>query len=157
DVVVVDAHSKPSAAAALIAQIKKEITPKPVRYLVNTHFHWDHTQGNATYKAGGAKLDIIASDTTKQLMSDLARNRLKESLDSVGPMLDGLQARLVKAASAAERALRQDQIRQLEAYRAEMKNYSLELPTITFAKSYTLKDRAGDLQIEFHGRAHTAG
>ena len=39
DVLVVDAHSKPSAAAALIAQIKKEITTKPVRYLVNTHFH----------------------------------------------------------------------------------------------------------------------
>src|SRR4051812_12817111 len=44
DVLVVDAHSKPSAAASLIAQIKKEVTPKPVRYLVNTQFHWDHTQ-----------------------------------------------------------------------------------------------------------------
>ena len=51
DVLVVDAHSKPSAAAALIAQIKKDITTKPVRYLVNSHFHWDHTQGNAAYKA----------------------------------------------------------------------------------------------------------
>jgi cyclase len=157
DVVVVDAHSKPSAAASLVAQIKKEVTAKPVRYLVNTHFHWDHTQGNSTYKAGGAKLDIIASDTTKQLMTQLARNRLKESLDSVAPMIDGLQARLAKAASPAERALRQDQIRQLEAYRTEMKNYSLELPTITFAKSYLIKDRAGDLHVEFHGRAHTAG
>src|SRR5712692_10955914 len=54
DVLVVDAHSKPSAAAALIAQIKKEVTTKPVRYLVNSHFHWDHTQGNSTYKASGA-------------------------------------------------------------------------------------------------------
>jgi glyoxylase-like metal-dependent hydrolase (beta-lactamase superfamily II) len=157
DVVVVDAHSKPSAAASLVAQIKKEVTAKPVRYLVNTHFHWDHTQGNSTYKTGGAKLDIIASDTTKQLMTQLARNRLKESLDSVAPMIDGLQARLAKATSPAERALRQDQIRQLEAYRSEMKNYSLELPTITFAKSYAIKDRAGDLHVEFHGRAHTAG
>src|SRR6266852_3809159 len=157
DVVVVDAHSKPSASASLIAQIKKEITAKPVRYLVNTHFHWDHTQGNSTYKASGAKLDIIASDTTKQLMTQLARNRLKESLDSVAPMIDGLEARLAKAASAAERALRQDQIRHLQAYRTEMKNYSLELPAITFAKSYVIKDRAGDLHVEFHGRAHTAG
>jgi len=157
DVLVVDAHSKPSASAALVAQIKKEITEKPVRYLVNTHFHWDHTQGNATYKAGGAKLDIIASDTTKQLMTELSRNRLKESLATVAPMIDGLRARLAKATSAADKALRQDQIRQLEAYRAEMQNYSLELPTITFAKSYVVKDRAGDLQIEFHGRAHTAG
>jgi len=157
DVLVVDAHSKPSASAALVAQIKKEITGKPVRYLVNTHFHWDHTQGNATYKAGGAKVDIIASDTTKQLMTELSRNRLKESLATVAPMIDDLQARLAKATSAADKALRQDQIRQLEAYRAEMQNYSLELPTITFAKSYVVKDRAGDLHIEFHGRAHTAG
>jgi len=157
DVLVVDAHSKPSASAALIAQIKKEITPKPVRYLVNTHFHWDHTQGNSSYKTGGAKVDIIASDTTKQLMTELSRNRLKESLATVAPMIDGLQARLAKATSAADKALRQDQIRQLEAYRAEMQNYSLELPTITFAKSYVVKDRAGDLYVEFHGRAHTAG
>src|SRR5258708_7434476 len=67
DVLVVDAHSKPSAAAALIAQIKKEVTTKPVRYLVNSHFHWDHSQGDSAYKARGAKGDIIASDATKQL------------------------------------------------------------------------------------------
>jgi glyoxylase-like metal-dependent hydrolase (beta-lactamase superfamily II) len=83
DVLVVDAHSKPSAAAALIAQIKKDVTTKPVRYLVNSHFHWDHTQGDAAYKASGAKVDIIASDATKQLMTQLSRNRLKESLDAV--------------------------------------------------------------------------
>jgi glyoxylase-like metal-dependent hydrolase (beta-lactamase superfamily II) len=45
DVLVVDAHSKPSAAAALITQIREEITTKPVRYLVNTHFHWDPHPG----------------------------------------------------------------------------------------------------------------
>jgi cyclase len=44
-VLVVDTHSKPSAARALIEQIKK-FTDKPVRYVVNTHFHWDHYQGN---------------------------------------------------------------------------------------------------------------
>src|ERR1700722_8785986 len=57
DVVVVDAHSKPSAAASLIGQIKREITPKPVRYVVNTHFHWDHTQGNHAYRLTGEKVD----------------------------------------------------------------------------------------------------
>lgn|ERR1700730_145091 len=157
DVVVVDAHSKPSAAAALIAQIKKEVTTKPVRYLVNSHFHWDHTQGNSAYIASGPKVDIIASDTTKQLMTQLSRNRMKESLDGIPQMLDGLQARLAKITSVADREFCQEQIRQLEAYRAEMKNYSLELPTITFAKSFVIKDLAGDLHIEFRGRAHTAG
>src|SRR5277367_138992 len=55
DVLVVDAHSKPSAAAALITQIREEITKKPVRYLVNTHFHWDHSQGDAAYRANGSQ------------------------------------------------------------------------------------------------------
>src|SRR5216683_6897313 len=85
DVLVVDAHSKPSAAAALIAQIKKDVTTKPVRYLVNSHFHWDHTQGNAAYKATSAKVDIIASDATKQLMEQYNAARLKASLDPAGP------------------------------------------------------------------------
>src|ERR1700761_7225879 len=39
DLVVVDTHSKPSAAASLVAQMKREITPNPVRYVINTHFH----------------------------------------------------------------------------------------------------------------------
>ena len=157
DVVVVDAHSKPSAAAALIAQIKKEVTPKPVRYLVNSHFHWDHTQGDSAYKANGAKVDIVASDTTKQLMTTLARNRLKDSLDGVPKLIDGLQARLAKATTAADRTFCQEQIRQLQAYQVEMKTYSLELPTITFAKSHVIQDSEGDLHVEYHGHAHTAG
>ena len=44
-VLVVDANSTPSAARSLIEQIKK-LTPSPVKYVVNTHFHWDHSQGN---------------------------------------------------------------------------------------------------------------
>src|SRR6202140_5026469 len=79
DVLVVDAHSKPSAAASLIAQLQKEVTTKPVRYLVNTHFHWDHTQGDPAYRAAGGKVEIIASEMTKQLVAQNARNRLKDS------------------------------------------------------------------------------
>jgi glyoxylase-like metal-dependent hydrolase (beta-lactamase superfamily II) len=157
DVLVVDAHSKPSAAAALIAQIKKDVTTKPVRYLVNSHFHWDHTQGDAAYKASGAKVDIIASDTTKQLMTQLSRNRLKESLDGVPKQIDDIQARLAKATSGADKERYTELIRQLKAYQTEMKSYTLELPTITFAKSHVIKDTAGDLHIAFHGRAHTGG
>ena len=80
DVVVVDAHSKPSAAAALVAQIRRELTDKPVRYVINTHFHWDHTQGDHAYRQTGGKVDFIATNATKQLMSELAIARMKASL-----------------------------------------------------------------------------
>jgi glyoxylase-like metal-dependent hydrolase (beta-lactamase superfamily II) len=157
DVVIMDSHSKPSAVAALVAQIKKEVTTKPVRLVVNSHFHWDHVQGNSGYRTAGGKVEFIASEPTKELMAKEARNRLKESMDGVPKQIEALRARMSKAASAAERAFCQEQIRQFDAYLAEMKNFSLELPTIAFAKSHVIKDRAHDLHIEFHGRAHTAG
>jgi cyclase len=157
DVVVVDAHSKPSAAASLIAQIKREVTPKPVRYVINTHFHWDHTQGDHAYRAAEEKVDFIASAATKQLMTDLAVARVKASVQGVPQQIDALNNQAVHAGSAAEKAYCADQIRQLKSYQAELDNYTLELPTITFDKSYVLQDPAFDLHIDFHGHAHTAG
>ena len=157
EVVVVDAHSKPSAANSLLGQIKRDITEKPVRYVINTHFHWDHTQGNHAYRIAEPKIDFIASAATKQLMSDLAIARLKASLKAVPKQVEELQSQAAKSASAEEKAFCAGQIRQLKAYQAELQNYTLELPTITFEKSYLLQDSAHDLHIEFHGLAHTAG
>jgi len=45
DVLVVDTHYRPSYARELMGEIKK-VTPLAVRYVVNTHWHNDHTQGN---------------------------------------------------------------------------------------------------------------
>jgi cyclase len=157
DVLVVDAHSKPSAAAVLLAQIKKEVTDKPVRYLVNSHFHWDHTQGDTAYKKANVKIEIIASSATRQLMTTLQRDRLKESLDSVPGLIDAVRSRLSRAATVQEREWCNDQLRQLMAYQDEMKSYPLELPTVTFDKTHLIKDRTGELELAFNGKAHTAG
>ena len=80
DVLVVDTHSKGSAAAALAAQIRKEITAKPVRYVVNTHFHWDHIQGTQAYKKLNPGLQVISSAVTRKLIAEEAATRLKASL-----------------------------------------------------------------------------
>jgi cyclase len=157
DVVVVDAHSKPSAAASLIRQIKGEITEKPVRYVVNTHFHWDHTQGDHAYRLTGEKVDFIASSATKQLMSDLAVARMKASVEAVPQQIDALRDRAARSTSAGEKAFCADQIAQMKAYETELKDYTLELPTITFDTSYLLRDPEFDLHIDFHGHSHTAG
>jgi hypothetical protein len=103
------------------------------------------------------KIDFIASEATKQLMSELAQKRLEASLDEVPKQIDAMRVRAAKSDSAAEKAFCQDQIRQMQAYQSEMKNFTLELPTITFDKSYLIKDKAHELHIEFHGHAHTAG
>jgi cyclase len=157
DVVVVDTHSKPSAAAGLIAQMKREVTTKPVRYVINTHFHWDHTQGSHAYRVANEKVDFIASAATRDLMAKLSVARMKASVGEVPKQIDALRDRAARSTSAGEKAFCADQIRQLQAYQAELQNYTPELPTITFDKSYLLKDPAYDLHIDFRGHAHTAG
>jgi cyclase len=157
DVVVVDAHAKPSAAASLIGQMKREVTTKPVRYVINTHFHADHTQGDPAYRLTGEKVDFIATAATRQLMASQAVSRMKASVATVPQQIDAFREQAAHATSAPEKAFCADQVRQLQAYQAELKDYTPELPTITFDKSYLLQDPAYDLHIEFHGHAHTSG
>ena len=43
------------------------VTDKPVRYLINTHWHGDHTGGNENFSTGGAL--IVAHDNVRKQMS----------------------------------------------------------------------------------------
>src|SRR5258708_32947129 len=89
DLLIVDTHSKPSAAIELVAQISREITNKPVRYIVNSHFHWDHTQGNHGYKRIAPEAELIASEPTRRLLSELGAKRVQASLDEAQKSLEG--------------------------------------------------------------------
>jgi cyclase len=52
-VLVVDAFFNLDAARALVAEIHR-LTPKPIRYIVNTHYHADHTGGDQALRDAGA-------------------------------------------------------------------------------------------------------
>jgi len=52
-VLVVDAFFNQDAARALVSEIRR-LTPKPIRYVVNTHYHADHTGGDQMLRDAGA-------------------------------------------------------------------------------------------------------
>src|SRR5687767_2556052 len=58
-VLVLDANYLPSAARADIAAIRK-LTKAPVRWLVNSHWHYDHNNGNAEYRKAFPSVEIVA-------------------------------------------------------------------------------------------------
>jgi len=154
---VVDTHSKPSAAASLIAQIRKDLSPKPVRFLVNSHFHWDHTQGNISYRKSFPQLRVIASETTRRLLTERAAPTLKSSLESAGKSLEAWRQNLAKASDPAEKAYWQRMVSDTESFLKEMRDYTPDLPDLTVRGDLILHDKAQELQVVFRGRGHTAG
>lgn len=52
-VLVIDTFEDPDVAKAMLAAIRKK-TDAPIRYVIDTHYHLDHTAGNAVFAATGA-------------------------------------------------------------------------------------------------------
>src|SRR5262245_59427887 len=67
DVVVFDSPTRAVTAKAVIAEIRK-LTQKPVRALINSHWHQDHWSGNDEYVKAFPGLRIIASEGTRDYM-----------------------------------------------------------------------------------------
>src|SRR5688572_8999635 len=53
-VTVVEAPQDELRSLAVIAEVHRLIANKPIRYVVNTHYHFDHSGGLRTYVAHGA-------------------------------------------------------------------------------------------------------
>jgi cyclase len=71
-VLVIDTRISAKKAQEFIADIKK-ITGKPIKYVVNTHFHLDHSWGNCEFVKLGAV--VIGHENGR-----LAASRSKDSM-----------------------------------------------------------------------------
>jgi len=156
-VLVVDTHSKPSAARALIEQVKK-LTDKPVRYVVNTHFHWDHYQGNQAYPSSWPTgIEIISSEATRNNIQRLGIPRVKHEITTMPAEIEQLKADLAKAESPEQKEAAGKKLREAEDYFAELKTMQVTLPTMTFDRSLILHRATRTVEILWLGRAHTDG
>ena len=156
-VLVVDTHSKPSAARALIEQIKK-LTDKPVRYVVNTHFHWDHYQGNQAYPSSWpASVEIISSEATRANIEQRGIPRVKHEIVTMPQEIEKLKSDLDKASDVGQKEQLRANLLQAEAYLAELKSMQVTLPSVTFDHSLILHRPSKTVEVLWLGNAHTNG
>lgn len=163
DVLVVDTGILPSTARRMASELRKR-TSKPVRYVVNTHWHADHHYGNFVYRELWPEVEFVAHpDTREDLLSqeyaqrpkdlaNLERNVAKyerwakEGKDDEGKPLD--EARRKRAADIAA------------AYRVaipELRTVKEAPPDLTFVDRLVFHRGARTIEVLWLGRGNTRG
>jgi len=162
-VLVVDTQNAPGTARAVIAEIRK-LTALPVRYVVNTHWHGDHVQGNRAYREAFPAVQILAHRNTREDMEKRGIPALREDLENIPKaiarwqtMVDtGKQPNGQPVTDAQKEQLR-GRIERNKANLAQLQSVGeIVLPDATFADSLTLYRRAGEIRL-LHFLGHTQG
>jgi len=68
-ITVIEAPLDQQRSLAVIAEVKKQFPNKPIRYVVNTHNHFDHLGGLRTYVAEGAT--VITEDKNREFYKNV--------------------------------------------------------------------------------------
>ena len=158
-VLVIDTPYLPSSAREDIAEIRRW-TDRPVRYVLNTHWHPDHQRGNSAYVDEFPEVMIVAHRETVKLMSEYdAANRarypkrvqaMKETLRK-GQDADG------KALDDSARRELQKTVEERSRVLTELEGSRLQLPTLTFDSELTVDLGNRIVEIRHSGIADTRG
>jgi glyoxylase-like metal-dependent hydrolase (beta-lactamase superfamily II) len=140
-VTVIDSQFK-EVAPGIVSEIKK-VTDKPIKFLINTHFHGDHVGGNEVFRNFAM---IIAQDNVRTRMLASPETIKKE-----------YPARLEKAKQAGNDAMAkflQDQIEWANKVKVE----EIAAPVLTYDSELRIHPGGGEtIQIWHLPPAHTDG
>ena len=155
DVIVVDDHVSPAAAWVLVEEIKT-LTPKPVTTVINTHFHFDHAHGNQIF---GPAVQIIGHEFTRRMLlgKPLAMPLYQSYIDGMPGQIETLRTRLAAEKEPAARAKLDAQLRSTENNYASQKELRPTPPNVTLTTEMTLYRGSREIQIRYLGRGHTGG
>ena len=150
-VLVFDTNGTPGASAAVLAEIRT-LTDQPVRWIVNSHWHWDHWYCTETYQQAFPDVRIVSHEKNRQAMMGpaLAFNKpfLEEQLPAYIQNVDN------RAAGAP------DLVPLLEADKAffeQKKNVHLVFPNVTFTDRLAIELGERHIEVLNFGRGVTPG
>jgi glyoxylase-like metal-dependent hydrolase (beta-lactamase superfamily II) len=141
DVVLVDTNITPEATRRLVNDIKT-LTDKPIRYVINTHWHYDHTDGNQVF---GPEVTIIGHENERmEILQGVLKNRLTQEFQNLPGQIENAR----KQGNA-------DRLKVLEAYQEQLKETVPTPPALTVADHVTLFRGEREIRILYLGRGHS--
>ena len=159
-VLVFDTNGTPAAAAAVLAEIRA-LTPQPVRYVVNSHWHWDHWYGTEVYQAAFPDVRVVAHQKTREMMMGPALAFNQPGLDTDLPAYIGSIERRLAAATSAGRADEAASLTRLlnedRFFLQQKRGVHHAFPNLTFSDQLDLYLGERHIQVVHYDRAVTPG
>jgi glyoxylase-like metal-dependent hydrolase (beta-lactamase superfamily II) len=150
-VLVFDSNGTPAAAAAVLAEIRK-LTTQPVRWIVNSHWHWDHWYGTETYRDAFPDVRIVAHEKTRALMAGPALEFNRPGVETQLPnYLKALEQRAA-ANPALAATLAEDRF-----FLEQKSHVRHTFPNVTFRDRLVIDMGERHVEVLNYGRGVTPG
>ena len=153
EAIVIDSEITPAAARALVSDLKA-VTDKPIRYVIDSHYHYDHAHGNQVFMSSA---QVIGHDNTfKRLTTNvLEQYTYANNLRGVPNRVEQLRQRIAQEKDAQQKANLERQAASSLAYLEQVKEIKVTPPNLTFKDNLTLHLGGREIQLFYLGRGHT--
>jgi len=163
-VMVVDSGHFPSMTRRQIAEVTKTFG-KPIRFLVNTHWHPDHWMGNSIYRDEVPGVFVVTHEYTRTMMERKMADYPKQMKEQVPPMLTDLKVAVRNGTRKDGKPLTEDDTRyrtevwipDFEAFISQIDQMVVFFPTVCFRQGLTLDLGSRVVEISHLGRGNTGG
>lgn len=155
-VLVVDSGTTPEEGKRIVEEIAK-VTDKPIRFLILTHYHGDHTFGLQAYPATTV---IIAQQNTADNMRRLNEPRLRGMMEKQMPEMiaaQKLKVDTLRKKRAKDLKQEEERLKTLESEFAELQALRFVYPGVTFQTKLSVFLGGQEVEVVHLGRAHTDG
>jgi glyoxylase-like metal-dependent hydrolase (beta-lactamase superfamily II) len=155
--VVVDAGGSP-VSGRHIAEAIKGFSPKPVKYLIYTHYHGDHTLGAGELLKRWPHLAIVATENTRANMLGKSMDYIKTyDTDYAGAIEFSRQQMTDTSLPDAVRRGRAQYVEAGPSIVAGYHNLRAFPPALTFSERFSIPDSEEPVEVAFLGNANTDG
>lgn len=158
---VVDANATAASSREVIAAARR-LTVKPVRWLVHTHWHFDHLEGNEAWREAYPDIAIVGHAATREELAGIGAKNRAGMLEAGPRIVEALRARVASGVDRAGHPLGEEAKASLASdadqaarYLEATKTAKFSMPTIEVREKLVL-DLGGRTVEVFHpGRGHT--
>ena len=159
-VVLFDTGGTPAGAQVILEEVRK-LTSQPVRYVINSHWHWDHWAGNQVVQKAFPGTGIISSDKNRDLMIHVAVPWNAPGLERDLPgYISYLKKQLAdaeaKQATEADLSKQKALLAADQDFLEQKRSVTYTFPNFTFSESLTLLLGSREIRI-LRARAITPG